>query len=113
VRLAEHLRQVARLLDSAIAAAADRVRHESGPDGSFASACLDRLDARTLLPIVLAGLLRRLLHEAGVPRDRLGQHKLGPLLRAIRDRDGTTRVFDLGSKVRATVTRNQVRITRD
>jgi tRNA(Ile)-lysidine synthase len=110
VRLGDHLRQVGRLLDAAVASAADRVTRQPGRDGAFGWAALDRTEARTLPPVVLAGLLRRLLRHAGVPRDRLGQRKLGPLLRAIRDRAGGQRVFDLGSGIRASVGKDRVRI---
>jgi tRNA(Ile)-lysidine synthase len=104
MHVGEHLRQVATLLEEAVARAADHVVVEGG------SARLDRNDARSLPGVVLTGLLRRLLLEAGAKADQLGRRKLAGLARAVADRRGGERRFEVGSKVRVVVTREAVRI---
>ncbi len=104
--LADHLRQVEHVLDDAISAAADRVVVTNN-EHTF-----DRTDARTLRPVVLAGLLRRLLVEVGVDADRLSGRALAPLLRAIRDRAGGKRTFDFQDGARVTLTRGEIRVER-
>lgn len=106
VTLADHLRQVARLLEQAVAAAADRVLLAEG------SATFERVDARLLPPVVLAGLLRRLLAQAGVPRDRLGGRTLGPIVRAVRDTQGGERSFRLSGGAEVVVLRDMVKVSR-
>lgn len=104
VTLAQQMAQACRVVDLAIAAAADHVQREG------ATASFDRSDARTWSPLVLAGLLRRLLAIAGVAADRLGTRCLEPIIRAIRDSKGGTRQFQPGDGVQITVTRNAVRV---
>ena len=104
--LADHLRQVERVLDDAISAAADRVVVTNN-EHTF-----DRADARTLRPVILTGLLRRLLVEVGVDADRLSGRALAPLLRAIRDRAGGKRTFDFQDGARVTLTRGEIRVER-
>ncbi len=106
VALTDHLRQVRRVLAGAVDQAADRVKVASG------RYTLDRADLGRLPAVVLLGLLRRELHHAGVPADRLGRRHLGPLARAITDQAGGRRVFGFARGVRATVQREVVVIGR-
>jgi tRNA(Ile)-lysidine synthetase-like protein len=106
VRMADHMRDAARLVDQAIDLAADRVV----VTGNQAS--LDRIEARQLPRAALSGLLRRLLIEAGANRDALGQRVLGPIVRAARDGTGGRRRFDVGQGVCVVVTRQNVVIER-
>jgi len=104
VHLGDHLRQVTALLEQAVARAADHVVVHEG------IARLDRNDARSLPGVVLTGLLRRLLLEAGAKADQLGRRKLAALERAVTDRRGGQRRFELGGKIRVLVTRQAVDI---
>jgi len=104
VQLADHMRDVARLVEQRIDLAADHVI----VDGRARS--LDRIEARQLPRAVLAGLLRRLLIEAGVSEDGLGKRALGPIVRAVRDGEGGERRFEVGRQVRVVVTRRSVGI---
>lgn len=104
VHLCAHFRQLAALLDQAVAAAADRVRYDQG------RTILDRVEARCLSPLVLSALLRRLLLSAGVPADRLGAQPLRQVLRAVRDRSGTVRRFTFHPSVQLLVTPQTVEI---
>lgn len=105
VHLGDHLRQVAALLDEAVARAADHVMVQGN------TATLDRNDARSLPTVVLTGLLRRMLLQAGAQADQLGRSKLAALARAVADRRGGQRRFDVGRRVVVVVTRQAVRIT--
>jgi hypothetical protein len=58
--------------------------------------------------VVLSGLLRRLLIQAGAKADRLGGRALHPVLRAIRDTTGGRRSFDFSGGARVIVTRGEV-----
>jgi tRNA(Ile)-lysidine synthase len=109
VQLGAHLRQVQRLVDAALKAAAIRVTRGPAP-GVPEVAIIDRTDARTLPAVVRAGLLRRLLVEAGVGRDRLGQKQLRPILRAIAGTAGHRRTFALEGGVKVCVERAVVRV---
>lgn len=102
--LTRHLREVSLLLDQAIDRAADRVLRQ---DHTWT---LDRIDARTLQRVVLAGLLRRLLREAGAQADKLGTRGLLPLVRAVRDGAGGRRSFSFSTGVSVVVTRGTVEI---
>jgi tRNA(Ile)-lysidine synthase len=104
VRLADHFRQVAALLDRAVSAAENRVLRRRG------RAEMHRTEARLLEPVVLTGLLRRLLGDAGVPPDRLGARAVRPICRAIRDHTGGRRRFTLHGAVKVTVEREKVTI---
>lgn len=104
VQMGEHLRQVAALLEEAVARAADHVVVEDG------SARLDRNDARSLPGVVLTGLLRRLLLEAGAKADQLGRRKLGAIAKAAGDRRGGQRRFEISAKVQVLVSRDAVAI---
>ncbi len=103
VALGDHLRQMAHVLEEAIARAADRVTLADGQK------VIDRAEARLMHGIVLIGLLRRLLTEAGIGRDRLGGRTLNPIVRAVRDTRGGERTFDLGG-AKVLVTRDVVMI---
>ena len=107
VALAAHLRQVAHVLDTQIARAADRVLVEKD------RATLDRVEAVNTPAIVLTGVIRRLLLEAGVPADRAGNRTLAPIVRAARDNVGGTRRFTLANCVSVTITRETVCVTCD
>ena len=102
--LADHVRQVSRVLDDAVRAMLDRVVVEGN------ERIIDRTDARSQRVVVLGGLLRKLLIEMGVGADRLTWRALKPMVRAIRDTTGGTRTFDLTGGVKVKVTRATVTI---
>ena len=106
VQLAEHMTEAWQVLAEAIDAAVERAKVT--PEG----VTLDRRQVRALPRAVLVGLLRRLLAEAGVSRDKLGRRHVGPIVRAIADTKGGHRAFDLGAAVKVHVTRDVVRIER-
>jgi tRNA(Ile)-lysidine synthase len=99
VRLGDHLRQSAAVLDAAVHAA---LGQHPGP--------ISRQQARQWPAIVLTGVLRQRLEALGVPADRLTQRHLAPLARAARDRRGGVRPFDLSPRVRVTVDAGFIRI---
>ncbi|MFA9477319.1 tRNA lysidine(34) synthetase TilS [Phycisphaerales bacterium AB-hyl4] len=102
VSLADHARDVHRLIEAEVS------RHHERVDRNSISATLDRGEARLMPRVVLVALLRRLLNELGVPRDRLGKRTLSPIVRAIRDRTGGTRHFDLTQAMHVTITRSEI-----
>ncbi len=103
-QLGRHFRGMQELLDHTIDLAADRLRIEDG------LATIDRLEAREMPRVVLTGLLRRLLIESGVGADQLGGRIINPIVRAIRDREGGQRRFDLPGDRRIEVTRQVVKL---
>ncbi len=107
VELTDHLRQLDRLLQQQIDEAVTRVTIANDP------VRLDRVAAGVLEPVVLSGLLRRLLRQAGVGGDRISSHSLAPLARAVRDRKGGLRYFEFAVGVKVEVTRDRVEIHRD
>jgi len=102
--LSDHLQQVSRVLGDLIDIAADRVI-VTGRVRTF-----DRTDARTLRPVVLAGLLRRLLIASGAKPDRIGENAMRPVIRSIRDGAGGERTFDFSGGVRVKVTRSEITV---
>lgn len=104
VALADHARQMHRLLGVEVARHHERVVHEDG------EAVLDRGEARVMPKVVLTALLRQLLKDAGAPKDKLGSRALAPAVRGIRDTKGGQRMFELSAGVRVTVTRDEVRV---
>ena len=105
--LGDHLRQAAQLIDAQIDRAADLVHW-----GECGRGTLDRLTARRLPKIVLAGLLRRLLTQCGAQPDRLSAGSLGAIVRAIRDTTGGLRGFHLSKGVRIVVERTTVNLSK-
>jgi tRNA(Ile)-lysidine synthetase-like protein len=106
VILTDHLRAIHELVEAEIDRHHERVSHENG------RWLIDRGEARLMNRAVLVALLRRVLTEAGVGRDRLGMRTLGPVVRAIGDTRGGERSFSLSDGVRIAVTREAVRIGR-
>ncbi len=105
VALADHLRQVGRLIDRAVGQAEGAlIRHDG-------RATFSRAAARRWHPIVLCGLLRRSLLTAGVPADHLSLRALRPLVRAIRDHAGGTRQFEFTGSVRVLVDKLTVTVS--
>ncbi|MEX2213326.1 MAG: ATP-binding protein, partial [Phycisphaeraceae bacterium] len=102
--LADHVRQVSRVLDDAVEAMRDRVVVEGE------ERIVDRTDARSQRGVVLSGLLRTLLIEKGVGADRLTWRTLRPVVRAIRDTTGGKRTFEFAGGVVVKVTRAAVMI---
>ena len=102
--LTEHFRRLAALLDETVDDASQRMPRCEG------DAILSRAEARALPEIVLGGLLRRRLGEAGASPDRTTRRTLEPIVRAIRDREGFQRKFNVNSGVHVLLTRDQVRI---
>lgn len=101
----EHFRDLSRLLDEQIARAADHVLRE----GETRS--LDRMTARLLPGVVLAGLVRRVLLEMAAGSDKLSRQAITPVVRAIRDGQGGQRRFEIGGAV-VVVTRELVSFER-
>lgn len=103
---ADHLRDVHRVLDEAVASARAVVVREG--DGFL----IKREAGKRLERVVLSGLLRELLEEVGVPGDKLGAKAVGRVVRAVRDREGGERVFEFARGVRVMVTLEVVRVAR-
>lgn len=108
VRLSEHACDVQRLIDREVRRQRERLVRFDG-DGGHAS--LPRDEARHLPRVALTGLLRELLREAGVPGDRLTRAALAPIVRAVRDRKGGERRFDLAGGARVVVSAGTIRVT--
>lgn len=128
VRLGEHLREVAGVLDGAIddALTAARLPREAKADdgcavGDSHPVTLSRAMLRALPEPVLMGLLRRVLRgnatneehapggDGGDISDRLGVRALSPLCLAICDGQGGERGFDFAG-AKALVTADVVRL---
>ena len=105
VSLADHARQVHALVRTEV----ERHYEHVMCDGDGVRE-LDRGEAKLLPRIVLTGLLRRLLREAGVPGDRLGRRAMDPIVRAVRDRHGAQRVYELAGGVKLIITRETVTV---
>jgi tRNA(Ile)-lysidine synthase TilS/MesJ len=99
VKLADHLRDVAQLVEEAVEAAAEKI-----------DSTINRAEAREMPRVVLFGLLRKLLIETGVPADRLGGRIINPIVRAIRDHTGGHRTFELSKGIHMEITRESVTI---
>ncbi len=106
VAVTDHLRQAHQLIESEIDQQMLRVTQQNN------ATTLTRRHARTMPRIVLAGLLRRVLIDAGVDADRIGQRRLEPLLRAIRDTKGGTRVFGFPGGLSLTITGELITLTQ-
>lgn len=76
------------------------------------TAGFSRDSGRQLRRVVLSGLLREWLTDAGVSLDKLGTRQIGPLVRAVRDREGGERSFAFAGGVTVWVTRERVWIER-
>jgi len=103
VRLGEHLREVQAVLQEQIDAARESVQAEG------AGWWLPREACRQMPRAVLFGLLRELLTELGVSRDRLSRRALQPAVAAARDTSGGHRVIGLAAAV-VVIERDAVRI---
>lgn len=71
---------------------------------------LQRTDARAMSPALLAGVVRRMLRDAGVRPDALGGRAVSPLLRAVRDGRGGRREWRFGGGVRVWLDRDTLRV---
>jgi len=105
-QFADHLRGVHQVLDGAIGDARQMVERDGGAAG------FDRAGAKQLESVVLSGLLRELLTEAGVPGDKLGTQQIGQLVRVIKDGQGGERSLTFSGGVTAEVTWERVQIIR-
>lgn len=105
VAAAEHFRELSRLLDEQIARAADHVLRERDVRS------LDRMTARLLPGVVLAGLVRRVLLEVANNSDKLTRQAIAPVVRAVRDGQGGQRRFEIGGAA-VVVTREVVSFAR-
>ncbi len=103
---AQQMRDVHRVLNDAIDDAKQLVEHEGD------ERWIDRVAARQMRRVVLSGLLRELLNEAGVHGDKLGVNQIGKLVRAVRDKEGGERTFGFKGGVCVVVTRDRVRVGR-
>ena len=108
VVLTEHMRQLSCVLDEAVRASAAPILHYD-KDGQ---ATIDRTEASRLFEPVLYQIVRNALTEAGTGTDTLTHHTLDPILKAIRDRKGGERQFNLAAGVTLTVTNRQVSIEK-
>ena len=106
VELADHFRQLHRLVEQQIDQAQAGMVRGADP------LTITRDDARLLDAVVLSGLLRRLLIQAGVGGDQLSRHGLKPIIRAVHDQQGGERRFSLSNEVQVLVNRESVRIER-
>ncbi len=103
VRLADHARAAHRLVQHDVQQQYARLVQRSA-DGL----ALDRRKASQLPRLVLTGLLRHMLHETGVPSDRLTRRGVTPIVRAVRDGAGGERWFDLRGGVRVKIEAKRV-----
>lgn len=104
-RLADHAREVHGLVRREIERQYEQlVRMEGG------ALAMDRAAVRRLPRVVVDGLLRRVLGEVGVPRDRLTRRGVTPIVRAVRDAAGGERRFALARGARVVVTAAVVRV---
>ncbi|MCC6580988.1 MAG: tRNA lysidine(34) synthetase TilS [Phycisphaeraceae bacterium] len=102
VKAADQLRQARNVVDLAVNRAWRAVEdHGFGRD-----------KARALPPLVLGGVLRKMLMREGVGGDQLGQRALGTVQRAIRDQQGGVRRFGFAGDVSVVVERETVRVER-
>ena len=101
---AEHLRDAHRVVDDAVHEAMQQVECEG-------EATRFKRDAgKRLRRVVLSGVLRRVLSDAGVPGDKMTARQVGRLVRAVCDGEGGGRTFTFAGGVRVTVTREWVRV---
>ncbi len=98
--LSEHMRDLHRLVEEQIDAALRGVA-----DGE-----LSRASARAMSRVVLTGVLRRMLLDAGAAPDRLGRRTLNDIARAAQDGAGGSRRFELSGGTAAEVTPDVVRV---
>ena len=108
VALTGHMRQFSRLLDETARSVGAQIIQENGGEHSI----IDRAAARRLLEPVLYEVVRNALAEAGSHTDSLTHRALGPIVKAIRDRKGGERRFELNAGVTLTITRGQVQIDK-
>ena len=106
VALADHLCHVASWLESQVC---DAVKQEVTQAGD--AIVIPRAAARKLPHAVVAGVLRHALLQAGAGADDVGQSTLGPVMRAVSDRRGGTRSFDIAHGITIELTAQHVRIS--
>jgi hypothetical protein len=104
---ADHLRDVHKVLDDAVEDAHRLIER----DGTTAG--LDRLAGKRLRRVVLSGLIRELLIDAGVPADKIGARQVARVVRAVRDAEGGERSFAFGGGVTVRVMRERVTVGRE
>ena len=116
VGLSEHLRDMAKLLDDNVNQSFEQSVVAAGSEShkTDGAVVIDRVEARRLgrSSAVLTGLLRRTLQREGVETDRLGGRALRPIIRAICDRHGTERLFQLNGGVKVVVSKEKVLVKR-
>ena len=105
VALADHLCHVASWLESQVC---DVVKQEVTQAGD--AIVIPRAAARKLPRAVVAGVLRHALLQAGAGADDVGQSTLEPIMRAVSDRRGGTRSFDIAHGITIELTAQHVRI---
>ncbi|GAB4108180.1 MAG: hypothetical protein Kow00105_14430 [Phycisphaeraceae bacterium] len=105
-RLAEYLQGMQRVLEAAVQEAETCV--VPVPQGYE----LPRPACRAMERVVLSGLLRKLLVELGVNRDKLSAPKMDRVLCAIYDRQGGSRVFQFPTGIEIIITRDTLRLHR-
>jgi tRNA(Ile)-lysidine synthetase-like protein len=74
---------------------------------------LPRDVARRYPGVILQGVVRTILQEAGVPADRLGSRQVTQLADAIQDTQGGRRVYRFAGEVTATLSREMVSIAHE
>ncbi len=113
---ADHLRDVHRVLDDAVQEARGLVELEVNDPGAVDPGVdgvgFEREAGKRLRGVVLSGLLRGLLMDAGVSGDALGSQQVGRVVRAVGDGEGGERVFTFAGGVRVKVTRDRVLVCR-
>ncbi len=115
VGLADHMRALDELVKKQVVLLMRQVLPE-GPaeieDGA-ARVRLNRALLRATEPVVLLPFLKEIVQVAGRNPDRVGRRVLEPLLKAIKDRHGHERVFDVGSGVVLVLSRDHLELVRD
>jgi tRNA(Ile)-lysidine synthase len=113
---ADHLRDVHRVMDDAVQEARGLVGPgEVNPEAvgpGVDGVGFEREAGKRLRGVVLSGLLRGLLMDAGVSADTLGGEQVGRVVRAVCDGEGGERVFMFARGVRVEVRRDRVLVCR-
>jgi len=70
----------------------------------------ERQAGREIRPVVLSGLMRKVLEQAGVPGDKMTARQVERLVDAVSDHEGGERVFSFAGNTQVIVTRDGVTI---
>ena len=107
IGLTDHLRDAAHVIQEAIEEVSNQLQRTDR------TVSIDRVMARALPPVILNGLLRKMLIGAGARPDQLGRRALDPIVLAVHDDYGGCRRFDLSGGTRVTISRTTMAVTGD